>query len=275
MTPHIIALLILLSTILIPVKGQSEVLLLAHGYLGSSASWEQSGVVQALTGQGWQRAGILMAGPGGVQEIAAPGRKAERKIYLVELPAIAPLSIQADHLSPMLRLLAARHPKERFILAGHSVGGLVLRLALVRGEVPNPAALITIATPHLGTPLAEQALDATDDVWPVEVVKDFFGGSGYQTLKISRGLYFDIVRQHPGSLLFWLNNQPHPEIRYISVLRGGPLMMGDFLVPGVSQEMNNVPALRGRATSRIAGSGHELIWPDGILLSSLLKDFVK
>lgn len=271
-------LLIALITLLLPVgTGRADVLVLTHGYLGSEASWEQSGVVAMLTTQGWQRAGILTTTPGGVREIPAPGQKqkAANKIYLISLPSVAPLSIQADHLTPIWRLLAARHPNERFYLAGHSVGGVVLRLSLIRGEVPNPKGLITIASPHLGTPRAEQALDATDDWWPMEVIKDFFGGGGYQTLKVSRGLYWDIVRQHPGSLLFWMNHQPHPEIRYVSIVRGSPFVMGDILVPGISQDLNNVPALHGRARSQIAGSGHELLWPDGLVLSSLLKDWMK
>ncbi|MBF0627645.1 MAG: hypothetical protein HQL91_05415 [Magnetococcales bacterium] len=267
----IFALLIVLANALLPASARADVMLMAHGYLGSAASWEQSGIVQQLTSQGWERAGILMTTPAGVREIPAPGQKAKNKIYLVDLPSIAPLTIQADHLTPMLRLLNARHPNERFILVGHSVGGVVLRLALVRGEIPRASTLITLAAPHLGTPRAEQALDATDD-GPMEIVKDFFGGGGYQTLKVSRGLYFDIVRQHPGSLLFWLNHQPHPAIRYLSIVRGDPFAMGDILVPGISQDLNNVPALRGRAITRIAGVGHELAWPDGMLLLSLLKE---
>ncbi|MBF0271701.1 MAG: hypothetical protein HQL98_06540 [Magnetococcales bacterium] len=269
----IVALLIVLGGLLMPATARADLLLLVHGYLGSAASWEQGGVVPVLTTHGWERAGILRAGPGGVQEIPAPGRMAKNRIYLAELPSIAPVSVQADHLVPVLRLLAARHPRERLILVGHSVGGVVLRLALVRGDVSNPAALITIASPHLGTPLAEQALDATDDWGPVEVIKDFFGGGGYQTLKVSRGLYLDIVRQHPGSLLFWLNHQPHPDIRYVSLVRGGPMVMGDILVPGISQDMNNIPALRGRrVSSRLAGQGHELVWPDGHMLAAVIQE---
>ncbi|MBF0192410.1 MAG: hypothetical protein HQL99_14920 [Magnetococcales bacterium] len=269
----IVALLVVWCSLLTPATARADLMLLVHGYLGSAASWEQGGVVPALTTHGWERAGILRAGPGGVQELPAPGRTAKNRIYLAELPSIAPVSVQADHLVPVLRLLAARHPGERLVLVGHSVGGVVLRLALVRGDVVNPSVLITIASPHLGTPLAEQALDATNDWGPVETIKDFFGGGGYQTLKVSRGLYLDIVRQHPGSLLFWLNHQPHPDIRYLSVVRGGPMMMGDILVPGISQDLNNVPALRGRrVASRLAGQGHELVWPDGHLLVELLKE---
>ncbi|MEO5333574.1 MAG: hypothetical protein H7839_16300 [Magnetococcus sp. YQC-5] len=276
MIKHIAALLFALITSAMALTAQAEVLILAHGYLGSPASWENSGIISILAANGWERAGILQTGPNGVNEIPGPGANANKKIYLVELPSPAPLAIQADHLNPMLRLLSWRHPKERFILAGHSVGGLVLRLALVQGHVPNPQALITIASPHLGTPRAEQALNATQDWWPVEIIKDFFGGDSYQTLKFSRGLYIDIVRQYPGSLLFWLNGQPHPNIRYVSIVRGSPFVLwGDILVPGPSQDMNNIHALRGRSTLYTMGTGHELNPYDGFTLTTILKELAK
>ncbi|MBF0180435.1 MAG: alpha/beta fold hydrolase [Magnetococcales bacterium] len=272
----ILSLFAALCMVFAAAVARADVLILAHGYLGSSASWEASGVVPILAGKGWERAGILSLDPGGVHLLPGTGGSGRNKIYLVDLPSAAPLGLQADHLAPMLRLLAARHPKEKFILVGHSVGGLVLRLALVRGLVPNPAALVTIASPHLGTPRAEQALHATNDIWPVEVFKDFFGGGGYKTLKYSRGLYVDIVRPWPGSLLYWLNLQRHPKIHYVSVARGTPFfLLGDLLVPGPSQDMNRVPALRGRSTLYTLGTGHELNPADGFTLVNILKDLSK
>ncbi len=276
MIRQFIILLIALFAGIWSLRAEAQIMVLAHGYLGSAISWENSGVVPILTTNGWHRAGILQVGPNGVHEIPGPGQQAANKIYLVELPSAAPLMVQLNHLTPLLNLITARHPKESVILVGHSVGGLVLRLALVQGRVTNPSALITIASPHLGTPRAEQALNATNDWWPTEVIKDFFGGDSYQTLKFSRGLYIDIVRQHPGSLLFWLNNQPHPNIRYVSIVRGTPFALwGDLLVPGFSQEMNNIPALRGRSTLYTVGSGHALNPIDGFTLVTLLKDLSK
>ncbi|MBF0429406.1 MAG: hypothetical protein HQL94_10825 [Magnetococcales bacterium] len=275
MIKQITAFLFALSLWTLTFSAKADVLILTHGYLGSATSWEYSGVVPILVANGWQRAGILQTGPGGVQELPAPGQTAKNKIYLIELPSAAPLGVQADYLAPMISMLTTRHPKERFILVGHSVGGVVLRLAMVRRQIPTPLALITLASPHLGTPRAEQALDATNDVWPIEIVKEFFGGDSYQTLKFSRGLYLDIVRQYPGSRLFWLNNQPHPDTRYFSLVRSTPFVMGDILVPGPSQDMNNIPALRGRAKTHIVAGGHELAYPDGFILNSLLKDLSK
>ena len=272
----LVALLFALFVSLGAGRAGAEVLLLAHGYLGSAHSWESTGITAALEADGWQRTGILSVSPMGVHMLpAAVAPRAGNKVYLAELPSAAPIGIQANHLQAMLEMLVVRHPTERVIIVGHSVGGVVARLTLVRRHLPRMAALITIAAPHLGTPRAEQALDVTDESGPFGFIKDFFGGGGYQTLKYSRGLYIDIVRPLPGSLLFWLNGQPHPgNLRYISVVRGAPFALwGDDLVPGFSQDMNNVPALAGRATAVQAGLGHVLHPGDGPMLVNLLKEF--
>jgi triacylglycerol lipase len=253
---------------------KADVLVLIHGYLGDPGSWEASGAVSVLEGNGWHRAGIVSTDPrGGVRLLPAPyGQDKKNRVYIVSLPSNAPLGFQAQHLQIMLAFLKKRHGEEQFILVGHSVGGVVARLALVRGMVPNPKALITIASPHLGTPRAAQALDLTDSPWPIEVVKEIFGGPQYNTLKSSRSLYYDISGPWPGSLLYHLNNSPHPDIRYISILRGQSYMIwGDQVVPTMSQDMNNVPQLRGKSIVYTTGTGHSLVAADGFLLTEILK----
>jgi len=103
------------------------------------------------------------------------------------------------------------------------------------------------------------------------VVTDFFGGETYDTAMRSRGLFVDLVRTHPGSLLFWLNNQKHPTIQYFSIVRGDTsVMSGDYIVPGYSQDMNNVPALSGRSTRIAVGTQHGLEMIDGSAIVILL-----
>lgn len=269
------ALLMVLSSFIFTVlEAQANVLVLAHGYLSDASVWENTGITKQLEQNSWQRAAILSTGPMGVRMLPGPGQLADNKIYLAELPSTAPLGIQADHLQAILLFLTTRHPNEKIILVGHSVGGVVARLVLVRSQVPNVAALITIASPHLGTPLAEEALDATSSIWPVEMFKDVFGGSSYQTLKYSRGLYIDIVRPWRGSLLYWLNGQIHPPIKYVSIVRNQPFVLwGDLLVPGTSQDMNNVPSIAGRSKLYTIASGHVLNPGDGLLLIQILKEF--
>ena len=275
-----LACLLCLWGLLLPaLEAKANVILLAHGYLSNARTWESSGISTILEKNRWQRTGILITGPGGVRMIPAivsataqPTDQPTNRQFLAELPSTAPIGIQADHLQAMLWFLNKNYPKEKIILIGHSVGGVVARLTLVRSKISNIAALITIASPHLGTPLAEEALDATSDPWPVEVVKDFFGGGSYQTLKYSRGLYIDIVRPWPGTLLHWLNRQPHPSINYVSIVRSRPFVLwGDILVPGASQDMNNLPPLTGKSTRHVTVSGHGLNPGDGVLLAQVLE----
>ncbi|MBF0357910.1 MAG: alpha/beta fold hydrolase [Magnetococcales bacterium] len=257
---------------------KADVLVLVHGYMGSPGSWEESGAVSVMENNGWHRAGIISTDPGGGVHLlpALAGQSKKNKVYIVSLPSKAPIVFQVQHLQLMLEFLNQRHSSEPFILAGHSVGGVVARLALVKGAVPNPKALITIASPHLGTPRAGQALDITDSPWPVEVFKDIFGGPVYHTLKSSRSLYYDISGQWPGSLLYHLNNSPHPDINYISVIRGESFMIwGDSVVPTVSQDMNNVRMLKGKSAVYTTGTGHSLVAGDGFLLTEILKSLTK
>jgi pimeloyl-ACP methyl ester carboxylesterase len=248
--------------LLATVTARADVAVLVHGYLGSPFSWGDSGVQAALATQGWRPAAPLASSD-------APGGNTA---YTVDLPSIAPLAVQADILSRALRDIESRHPGEKVTLVGHSAGGVVARLALVRGGPGQVRRLITIAAPHLGTRRALEALDATHDSWPIGMIKDFFGGGLYHTVKASSPLLVDLAPAVPGSLLYWLNAQPHPDIEYVSVIRTTPEgLAGDVVVPGFSQDMNQVPALRGRSRVVAAPSPHELLPADGALLAMLLR----
>lgn len=250
---------------------RADVLVLVHGYLSGEQSWDASGITAILDRAGWHRAGVFAAGPSGVQLIPAPGRASSRKVYVVDLPSEAPILVQTYQLRQILQLINMSNPGESIVLVGHSAGGVVARAAVVRGGAKDVKALITIASPHLGTYRAEQALDVTDIPFPFSMVTDFFGGETYDIAKRSRGLYVDLIRPRPGSLLFWLNNQKHPDLQYFSIVRGeAAILSGDYIVPGYSQDMNNVPALRGKSTRIAVGTQHGLEAVDGSVIVSLL-----
>ncbi|MCG8427787.1 MAG: alpha/beta fold hydrolase [Chromatiales bacterium] len=263
--------LLVLTVLFCSATAKADVLVLVHGYLGSGHSWEQSGVNAVLEQNGWIRAGLLFSGPQGIQIIPVAGGDAANKVYAVELPSTAPLTLQADHLRAMLNTLSARHPDEPIILAGHSAGGVVARLALVRSGVGNIKALITIASPHLGTGRAIQALEATNSSGPTGFLKNMFGGSTYHTVKNSWGALLDLTPPRPGNMLYWLNGQTHPDIAYYSVVRSGPTGLGDELVPLYSQDMNNIPALQGKVEVRMAHAAHSLTPQDGATLVDILS----
>ena len=259
-------------TILFSSSAYADVLVLVHGYLASPMSWEQSGINAALDANGWKRAGLFKNTPTGIQLLDAPSKNAENTVYVVDLPSEAPVIVQSDLFSNMLETVRQQQPDEPIIIVGHSAGGVVARMSLIRAGAKNVSALITIASPHVGTTRAEQAIDATNESGPFGFVKNIFGGDGYDTLKRSRGLLFDLTRPYPGNLLYWLNAQKHPDIQYVSVVRLDPIgFAGDDLVPGFSQDMNNVPVLKGRSTVVTTAAQHALVNSDAASLIEILK----
>ncbi len=264
--------LILLLALTFNSLASADVLVLVHGYLGSADSWERSGINSILDANGWKRTGLFVPGPAGPQLLTTGNIKAENNVYDVTLPSIAPVPVQAQYLLNMLNQVRAVHPGEDIIIAAHSAGGVVARLALVSGGAQNVKELITIASPHAGTARADQALDITANDGPFNIVKSFFGGSAYDALKHSRPLLADLTYPRPGNLLNWLNLQPHPDIKYVSVIRINPAgLPGDDIVPGFSQDMNNVPALRGKSEVLLTPSPHQLNPGDATALLTLLN----
>ena len=172
-----------------------------------------------------------------------------------------------------LQGIRARHPNELLTLVGHSAGGVVARLAVLQGNPAGVSRLVTIASPHMGTPRAVQGLDVAEDKpffcpgpgW--YAIKSIIGGSNYRYLRDSRGALHDMLPPGYMNLINWVNQQPHPDIQYHAVVR----QLGDELVPAFSQDLNSVPALRGKARVWLSRSGHALDMHDGEQLVNILS----
>ena len=160
---------LIMVTGLSSMAARADVLVLVHGYLSGAQSWDASGVTGVLQQHDWQRAGIYVAGPAGIQQLPAAGIQTANKFY----------AVQVYQLNEILNSISQTHKDESVILVGHSAGGVVARATVVRGHHDNVKALITIASPHLGTSRAEQALDATDIPFPISMITDFFAGETY------------------------------------------------------------------------------------------------
>lgn len=246
----------------------AETVVLVQGYLGSAGSWRQTGIAATLHAHGWQDAGHLTLSPAGVLKLG-PMAEAEHRFVTVDLPTEAPAIIQADMLAHYVSELRRQTGEKKIVLAGHSAGGVVARLAMVRHPATAAAGLVTIASPHLGTEAAElgRFIGAT----PLSWITPFMG---LGTINRSQALYHDLSREHPWNLLGWLNRQPHPEASYVSIVRvksGGRPDLGDSIVYGFSQDMNVVPTLRGRARTLFSPGDHGLRPDDGLLLVDVLK----
>ncbi len=250
---------LLLIALLSLAAHAEQTLVLVHGYLGDGNTWRSAGIITALQETGWQDAGNLS--PNTPLPRSVVSNPVKRSIYTVTLPSEASLGVQAQWLDSYLRHLRKRHPNNALILAGHSAGGVVARLVMVVSDIPVQG-LITIASPHLGTDKAEWGtmLGQSPFSWAAPFL-------GLGTLNRSQGLYSDLVREHPTSLLFWLNRQTHPRAFYASIVRTGE----EKWVPTYSQDMNDVPALRGLAVTKTTIGTHSLQAEDGPLLASLLN----
>lgn len=252
--------------------GRSDVLLLVHGYQGSVYSWERSGVVPVLQHFGWKRAAVLVAAQQGLVPVAMPWPTAENKVINLQLNSELPMVAQANAFSAALRWVNDRYPDEPVVIVGHSLGGVVARLGLVRDGAPHVKGLITIASPHLGTALAYRGLDELDDPLPVRMLKELLGGELYDKLQRSEGLLHDLVPVVPGKLLHWLNSRQHPDIHYYSIVRTSTSgMLGDAIVPGYSQDMKNVWPIGEKSTRYLVGFNHWLSALDGYQLVNILE----
>ncbi len=255
----------------------AEVAVLLHGLLGSSSSWERVGAVDALHQQGWERAGRLNpGGPSGVllsRPVLPP--RGNRLLYLADIPSLIPLEQQSELLEQMLTTVMNHHPDEPLYLIGHSAGGVVVRMVAVRNRIERLRGIITLASPHLGSPYANLAYDLATLPYPFRLLPKLVANDKYRVLRHSRPMIRGLVVARPGTLLHWLNQQPHPDIHYISIIRRQPpSRVDEALVPFWSQDMNRVAALYGRSQMISTLAPHGVTYEDGQLLGVLLNQLV-
>ena len=248
-------------------SAHADTVLLLHGYLGSSYEWQHSGVVSQLDAAGWRNAGVLS-----IHEERVIDNKEKilstRRSYSVELESEQSIDTQANQLNQYIEFIRHKHPEEQIILVGHSAGGVVARLYMVKNPSEDLSTLITIASPHLGTKNAEYAQTVSENilVW-IE------GIPGVGKLYRSQGLFFDLMPNRSDNLIAWLNYQEHPQARYYSIVREDTDdALQDFVVPSWSQDMNEVYALRGRSSLHTVKSLHGLTSKDAEILTTILID---
>lgn len=253
-----------------PTTAQADTLVLVQGYLGHAGSFRMNGIVPVLHQRGWIDAGHLHMGPDGRFHTAAPEPSGSNRLYTLELPTEAPVALQAQVLSASIAEIARRHPGEKIAVAAHSAGGVVARFAAVTNPDFGVSTLVTIASPHMGTSTAEVGSMIGNS--PLSWVTPFFGAS---TINRSQVLYRDLWREGPGTMLGWLNRQPHPDLRYVAVIRTNDIrapFAGDSVVTGWSQDMNAVPALTGRAERIVTPGEHGLRTADAMLIADVLAN---
>ncbi|OOZ37766.1 esterase/lipase family protein, partial [Solemya elarraichensis gill symbiont] len=115
---------LLLLTLLLPLgTARAEVIVFVHGYLGSAHSWTTSGITAELNKAGWAHVGLPANGD---------QPKADKSFYTVELPSLAPVTMQAGWLKSIVDEITLKNPEQNLTLVGHSAGGVVSRLMLIQ-----------------------------------------------------------------------------------------------------------------------------------------------
>ncbi len=258
MRERFLALLLLVG--LLPTAALADAVIFVPGYLSYGHSFRHHGVTQPLLADGWEDGGNWVLTAHGPRPDRPPRGGVDR-FYTVELPNEAPLSIQLGHLVTYVEAIARLHEGEPLTLVGHSAGGVLARYLMVsRPDLPV-VRLITIASPHAGSQMAEIAAHLGET--PLGALGPMLG---MQRFNHALPLYRDLSPAYPGTLLDWLNRSPHPPADYISVIR-----LDDPFIERWSQDMNYVPALAGRSRMIASRGGHGLEYHDGLLLVRLLR----
>ncbi|MEJ2115161.1 MAG: alpha/beta fold hydrolase [Gammaproteobacteria bacterium] len=177
----------------------ADTILLLHGYLGSSYEWQRSGIVGQLDSADWQNAGVLVLKKERVfssKELNSDNYNHMRRFYSLELASEQPIEQQAGQLDQYVKYVRYHHPEEQIILIGHSAGGVVARFYMVKNPSEDLGALVTIASPHLGTKNAEYAQSISENllVWVDRI-------PGVEKLYRSQGLYFDLIPGRTDNLI--------------------------------------------------------------------------
>ncbi|RMG54193.1 MAG: alpha/beta fold hydrolase [Gammaproteobacteria bacterium] len=258
----------LLVLMLAPVGAMADVLVLIHGWHSNAQTWVRHGVLPGLIQRGWADGGLYTMTPSGPHHFG-PRANGKKVFVRVDLPSEAPIPVQSSLLVGLLGKISADHPGQKLILLGHSAGGVVARHAVVTHPELPVRAVITLASPNLGSDKADLAALASRTP-PIEAMAPMMGAD---TINRSRDLYHDLQRERPGSFLFWLNRQPHPQsVQWISLVRRGGSLVRDFKpVPRYSQDLRNVLALGPRARSWLVPGDHELAPPDGPLIADVIE----
>lgn len=258
----------LLALFLTPTWSAAKTVVLVHGLTGSGMDWRTSGFTKPLEFSGWKDGGSYafnqwgMLTPSGVN---LPGKV----FFAVNLPSLSNIQTQEGILKQYLQHLYHQR-KEPITLVGHSAGGIVARLYLLDLAHQPVNGLITIASPHLGTPAANIAYLAGNS--PVGMMASMIGED---TLEDGRGLFLDLREEQPNNFLYWMNHQPHPEIHYASIIRTNDSISKpnkfDFIVPPYSQNMNNVWALKNSSGIALSKENHSLNGKDGQIVVDVLR----
>ncbi len=262
-----IAGLVMILLCLLPGRAAAETIVMIPGFQSQGMDWRFNQVTPMLQADGWVDGGDYQMTTAGIVNSLQLRHRPADVMFTLNLPTMAGIATQAALLNEYLKVIYQRR-KEPLTLVGHSAGGVVARHWLVASAQVPVKTLVTIASPHVGTPMAQITrllLSNTD-------ILNLVNRLGFGHLKDAKRLFVDLQEEKPGNYLHWLNHQPHPPIRYAAIVRSSNKPeMADFIVPEYSQDMNHIDALNGRAERWNSEDAHFLSANDGYLLATIMN----
>lgn len=258
--------LLVVWLVCLPFSVWAETMVLVPGFQAQGMDWRFLKVTPALQANGWVDGGNFMMTRDGILNTVRLPKRPEHVFYTINLPTTANVGNQAGVLNQYLHAIY-QHRQEPLTLVGHSAGGIVARHWLVTANSVPVKTLVTIASPHLGTPMAELSrLFSNMEI--INLMETF----GFGRIKDAKGLFSDLREEKPNTYLYWLNHQPHPAIRYVAIVRDSETPESvDLIVPKHSQDMNNIYVLHGRAERWNSDDGHFLTARDGAMLVQIMR----
>lgn len=276
MNQHCKPVILFLLLTLFSGLSSAKTVVLIHGLNSDKQTWYENRVIDALFASGFrdETQNLFPKKKRKTDQTAnfnikVPQNNDKNVFYTINLPWFEPLETQASALKDVLSFIHKQRD-EPLILVGHSVGGVVARLYLLSKNPVPVVGLITIASPHHGSPWAEATLLALQSP-----MGDFISLMGENKWSKSEQLLWQLSPSVKHSMINWMNDQPHPKLRYISIIHTPSFkkMAADILVPAVSQNMNYIPALYKRSAVVTIRSGHSLSKRDGLMLAKILGTF--
>ena len=146
-------LLVTVFGLLLPVCASAQTLVMIPGFQSQGIDWRSSQVAAALQERGWVDGGNFTLTRKGMLNPVQLSQRPNKVFYTVDLVTEAKIADQASILQDYLAEIYGRRA-ESLTLVGHSAGGVVARHWLVALNKVPVDTLVSIASPHLGTPLA-------------------------------------------------------------------------------------------------------------------------
>lgn len=253
---------------------QAKTIVLVHGMLSDETEWFKSGVGTALIKSGYSYKGNLPRSNNKLiqyQNVSHSLSADQPAFYTIKLDWFLSIEEQSFRLAESINQIT-EHRKEDVTLIGHSLGGVVARHYLIEAEKRNLKVgvehLITIASPHLGTPWAWMAWQALQTP-----AKQLLSPISPIPLSRAEQMLFEISSFPQRNLIHRMALEDHPNIRYTSIVHRMDITKGkfDMFVSPDSQNMNKLHALQGKATNYEIAGQHGLSINDAWLIVKILQ----